>query len=120
MLIVGARRDPQFGAQVVVGAGGVLVELLKDVAVLPAPTDPASARRAVEALKVAPLLRAYRGRGPLDVDAVVDAIVRLSWLAHDLDSAAVGDFEIEVNPLKVRLQGQGAVAVDARARIGSA
>ncbi|MBN9405079.1 MAG: acetate--CoA ligase family protein [Burkholderiales bacterium] len=119
-LIVGARRDPQFGAQVVVGAGGVLVELLKDVAVLPAPTDPASARRAVEALKVAPLLRAYRGRGPLDVDAVVDAIVRLSWLAHDLDSAAVGDFEIEVNPLKVRLQGQGAVAVDARARIGSA
>ncbi len=119
-LIVGARHDPQFGAQVVVGAGGVLVELLKDVAVLPAPTDPASVRRAVEALKVAPLLRAYRGRGPLDVDAVVDAIVRLSWLAHDLDSAAVGDFEIEVNPLKVRLQGQGAVAVDARARIGSA
>lgn len=119
-LIVGARRDPQFGAQVVVGAGGVLVELLKDVAVLPTPTDPASARRAVEALKIAPLLRAYRGRGPLDVDAVVDAIVRLSWLAHDLDSAAVGDFEIEVNPLKVRLQGQGTVAVDARARIGPA
>ncbi|MBS0452160.1 MAG: acetate--CoA ligase family protein [Proteobacteria bacterium] len=118
-LIVGVRRDPQFGAQVVVGAGGVLVELLKDVAVLPAPIDAAAARRAVEGLKVAPLLRPYRGRGALDVDAVVDAIVRLSWLAHDLEGGAAGrDFEIEVNPLKVRLQGQGAVAVDARARIG--
>lgn len=120
-LIVGARRDPQFGAQVVVGAGGVLVELLKDVAVLPAPVDAASARRAVESLKVAPLLRAYRGRTALDVDAVVDTIVRLGWLAHDLEGGSAGrDFEIEVNPLKVRLQGQGVVAVDARARIGQA
>lgn len=120
-LIIGARHDAQFGAQVVVGAGGVLVELLKDVAVLPAPVDAASARRAVEGLKVAPLLAAYRGRGALDVDAVVDAIVRLGWLAHDLARSAPGeDFEIEVNPLKVRLQGQGAVAVDARARVGSA
>lgn len=117
-LIVGARRDPQFGAQVVVGAGGVLVELLKDVAVLPAPVDAASARRAVERLKVAPLLRAYRGRGALDVDAVVDTIVRLSWLAHDLVGDTGREVEIEVNPLKVKLAGQGAVAVDARAKIG--
>lgn len=116
-LIVGARRDAQFGAQVVVGAGGVLVELLKDVAVLPAPVDAESARRAVDSLKVAPLLRPYRGRGALDTDAVVDAIVRLSWLAHDLEAGG-RDFEIEVNPLKVKLAGQGAVAVDARARIG--
>ena len=117
-LIVGARRDPQFGAQVVVGAGGVLVELLKDVAVLPAPVDAASARRAVEGLNVAPLLRAYRGRGALDVDAAVDTIVRLSWLAHDLVGDAGREVEIEVNPLKVKLAGQGAVAVDARAKLG--
>jgi acetyl-CoA synthetase (ADP-forming) len=64
------------------------------------------------------VLRAYRGRGALDADAVVDAIVRLGWLAHDLSRATEPDFEIEVNPLKVRLQGQG-VAVDARARIGT-
>lgn len=119
-LIVGARLDPQFGPQVVVGAGGVLVELLKDVAVLPAPVDAASARRAVESLKIAPLLGAYRGRGALDVDAAVDVIVRLGWLAHDLAGNAGRDFEIEVNPLKLRQQGQGAVAVDARARIGQA
>ena len=121
-LIIGAKRDAQFGAQVIVGAGGVLVELLKDVVVLPAPVDAATARRALERLKIAPLLKAYRGRGALDVEAVVDAVVRLGWLAHDLAQGAQGepgDFEIEVNPLKVRLQGQGAVAVDARARIGS-
>lgn len=121
-LIIGAKRDAQFGAQIIVGAGGVLVELLKDIVVLPAPVDAAAARRAVESLKIAPLLGAYRGRGALDVDAVVDAIVRLSWLAHDLVQSAANtedDFEIEVNPLKVRLQGKGAVAVDARARIGA-
>ena len=119
-LIVGARHDAQFGAQVIVGAGGVLVELFKDVAVLPAPIDAASARAALQRLKIAPLLGAYRGRGALDVEAVVDAVVRMSWLAHDLAQSAPGqDFEIEVNPLKVRLQGRGAVAVDARARIGN-
>ena len=80
----------------------------------------ASARRAVEGLKIAPLLGAYRGRGALDVDAAVDVIVRLGWLAHELAGSAGRDFEIEVNPLKLRQQGQGAVAVDARARIGQA
>ena len=119
-LIVGARLDPQFGPQVLVGAGGVLVELLKDIAVLPAPVDAASARRAVENLKIAPLLRAYRGRAALDVDAAVDVIVRLGWLAHDLAGSSGRDFEIEVNPLKLRQQGHGAVAVDARARIAQA
>jgi acyl-CoA synthetase (NDP forming) len=118
-LIVGARRDPQFGPQVVVGAGGVLVELFGDVVVLPAPIDAAAVRAALRRLRIAPLLGAYRGRGPLDVDAVVDAVMRMSWLACDIATAHPGrDFEIEVNPLKVRLQGQGVVAVDARARIG--
>lgn len=119
-MIIGAQFDPQFGAQVIVGAGGVLVELFKDVLVMPAPVDAASVRAALDRLKIAPLLGAFRGRGALDSDAIVDAVVRLGWLAHDMAQAAPGqDFEIEVNPLKVRLQGQGAVAVDARARIGS-
>ncbi|MGB6008209.1 acetate--CoA ligase family protein [Castellaniella sp.] len=113
-LILGARRDPQFGAQVVIGSGGVLVELLRDFVVLPAPAAPDAVVRALQALKVAPLLGAYRGRAALDVDAVVDAVVRLSWLAHDWREA---DFEIEINPLKVRVAGQGCVAVDARAQI---
>ena len=123
-LILGIQNDPEFGPLVMVGAGGVLVELLEDVAVMPAPIDAASARRAVQALKISPLLGAYRGRGALDLEAVVDTIVRLSWLAHDLEGATERgggqDFEIEINPLKVRLAGQGVVAVDARARLGKA
>lgn len=119
-LIIGARRDAQFGPQVIVGAGGVLVELFQDFAVLPAPVDAASVRRALQGLKIAPLLRAHRGRGPLDVEAVVEAVLRLGWLAADLAAANGGqDLEIEINPLKVRLAGQGVTAVDARARIGN-
>ena len=117
-LIVGARSDPQFGPQVVVGAGGVLVELVKDIAVLPAPVDRASAERAVRGLKIAPLLGTYRGRGELDVQSVVDVVVRLGWLASDLAAdGRVQDYEIEVNPLLVRKRGEGVVAVDARAQI---
>ncbi len=113
-LILGARRDAQFGPQVVVGSGGVLVEALKDIVVLPAPFDVDTAKAALARLRVAPLLQPYRGRAGLDIDSVADALVRLGWLASDL---AKRDFEIEINPLKVKIQGQGCVAVDARARL---
>lgn len=113
-LIVGVRRDPQFGPQVLVGSGGVLVELLRDIAVLPAPLARETALTALRGLKVAPLLQAYRGRPPLDIEAVADVMVRMGWLA---DALRGGDFEIEINPLKVRVQGQGCVAVDARVRV---
>lgn len=120
-LIVGARLDPQFGPQVVLGAGGVLVELFKDFVTLPAPIDPEAVHAALQRLKIAPLLGAYRGRPALDVDALVDTVVRLSWLAADLAlQPGVQALEIEVNPLKLRQAGQGATAVDARALIGFA
>lgn len=120
-LIVGARLDAQFGPQVVLGAGGVLVELFKDVVTLPAPIDPAAVRAALQRLKIAPLFGAYRGRPALDADALVDTVVRLSWLAADLaQQPGVETLEIEVNPLKLRQAGQGATAVDARALIGRA
>jgi len=113
-LIIGARNDPQFGPQVIVGSGGILVELLKDMVILPAPVSADTARRALESLKIAILFKQYRGRMALDVAAVAQAIHRLSLLAARLTDL---DFEIEINPLKVRLDGQGCVAVDARARI---
>ncbi|HLU02331.1 MAG TPA: acetate--CoA ligase family protein [Advenella sp.] len=113
-LIIGARNDPQFGPQVNVGSGGILVELLKDMVILPAPVSVDGARRALESLKIAVLLKEYRGRMALDVAAVAQAVHRLSLLATRLANL---DFEIEINPLKVRLDGQGCVAVDARARI---
>jgi acetyl-CoA synthetase (ADP-forming) len=110
-VIVGARRDPHFGPIVLVGLGGIVVEILKDVAVAPAPVSPARARAMLATLRVAPLLAGARGRPPLDVTAIVDALVRLSWLAADLGSRLI---DVEVNPLIVRRAGGGAVAVDGR------
>jgi acetyl-CoA synthetase (ADP-forming) len=113
-IIVGARRDPQFGPVVLVGLGGIAVEILKDVALAPVPVSAARARALVDSLAAAPLLHGARGRPPLDVDAIVDAIVRVSWLAADLGARLV---DLEVNPLIVRRAGAGGVAVDARARL---
>ena len=86
-VIVGARRDPHFGPIAMVGLGGIAVEILKDVVVAPAPLSPDRARAMLAALRMAPLLAGARGRPPLDVDAIVDALVRLSWLAADLGAA---------------------------------
>jgi acetyl-CoA synthetase (ADP-forming) len=110
-VIVGARRDPQFGPVVMVGLGGIAVEILKDVALAPAPVSAERARSLLDSLVMAPLLHGARGRPPLDVDAVADAVVRLSWLAADLGARLV---DLEVNPLIVRRAGGGAVAVDGR------
>ena len=110
-IIVGARRDPQFGPVVLVGLGGIAVEILKDIAMSGAPVSDARARDMLDSLAAAPLLRGARGRPPLDLDAVVDAVVRVSWLAADLGARLV---DLEVNPLIVRRAGRGAVAVDGR------
>jgi acetyl-CoA synthetase (ADP-forming) len=111
-LIVGARRDPQFGPIVVVGPGGVLVELLGAPAIARAPLAPADARRLLASLAIWPVLAGYRG-APLAVEAVVDALVRVSWLAADLGDT---DFEIDLNPVLV--DATRCCAVDARLRIG--
>lgn len=113
-LIVGARRDAQFGPVVVVGAGGILVELLSDRAIARAPIAPVDARRMLESLSVWPVLAGFRGK-PLAIEQVVDAIVRLSWLAQDLRET---DFEIDVNPMIV--DTSACTAVDARLKIGQA
>jgi succinyl-CoA synthetase beta subunit len=95
-LIVGARRDPQFGPLVLVGLGGVFVEVLQDVQMWPAPLNAATALAMLHRLKAWPLLAGARGRAPLDVEAVADAVARLSWLAHDLGPRLI---DIEINPL---------------------
>ncbi|HYH43351.1 MAG TPA: acetate--CoA ligase family protein [Burkholderiales bacterium] len=111
-VIIGARWDPQFGAVVVAGAGGVFVEILKDSALALAPLTPARARALLEGLQVWPLLDGARGRTRCDVTALVDSLVRLSWLAVTLGPRLI---ELDVNPLLV--QTQGVVALDARATI---
>jgi acetyl-CoA synthetase (ADP-forming) len=113
-VIVGARRDPHFGAVVMVGLGGIAVEILGDVALAPAPVSAGRAAAMIGALRGAPLLHGARGRPPLDVAAVADAVVRVSWLAADLGPRLA---DLEVNPLIVRRHGQGAIAVDGRATL---
>ena len=110
-VIVGVRHDPQFGPVVLVGLGGIAVEILKDVALAPAPVTPARARRMLDSLAAAPLFHGARGRSPLDVEAVADIVSRISWLAADLGPRLV---DFEVNPLIVRAEGEGAIAVDSR------
>lgn len=110
-LIVGARYDKAFGPQVMVGFGGVMVEVLRDVRLASAPLDHARAKAMLRSLKLWPILDGVRGRPKLDVEAVADTLVRLSWLAHDLGPRLQ---DLEINPLIVRVAGRGAVAVDGR------
>lgn len=108
--IVGVRHDPALGALVVLGIGGVDVELLRDVSVRVAPVDQSQAQAMVDQLKLAPLLRGHRARPLADEAALVASLVRLS----ELGAACDGWMDaIEINPLKVLPLGQGAVALDA-------
>jgi acetate---CoA ligase (ADP-forming) len=107
-LLVGARRDPRFGPLVVVGAGGIHAELLRDTAAALAPVDEGAAEELVDSLASAPLLFGARGRPPLDVAAAARAVAALSRFAAVHPEIA----EVEVNPLLVRRDG--AVGLDAR------
>jgi hypothetical protein len=100
-LLVGARRDPRFGALAVVGIGGIYTEALSDVAVALAPVDEAEADRLIRSLRGAPLLLGTRGRPPLDVAAAAAALVAISRVAAGYPAIA----EIEVNPLLVCREG---------------
>jgi len=108
-LIVGIKNDPAFGPVVVVGLGGVLVEVLADTQVGVAPVDLAHARRLLTSLRGSRLFGALRGRPACDLDAAAEAVVRLSWLAADLCEDIV---ELDVNPLLLDAHRQTAVAVD--------
>jgi acetyl-CoA synthetase (ADP-forming) len=113
-LILGARYKPGFGPLVLVGTGGVLVEVLRDVQVAPAPLRPSDAEAMLRRLALWPVLAGVRGRPALDVAAAVDALVRLSWTAADLGPRLV---EMDLNPILLRAAGGGAIAVDARATL---
>jgi acetate---CoA ligase (ADP-forming) len=109
-VIVGMRRDPSFGPLMMFGLGGVYVELFKDVGFGVAPMTVDQARTMIATTKAGQLLQGYRGGLIYDIEAVVDVIGRLSQLALDHPSIA----EVEVNPLLVLPEGQGAMVLDAR------
>lgn len=110
-LIIGLKNDPQFGPALVVGAGGILTELLKDSVTLLLPTSREEVARALQSLKVWKLVEGYRGRSG-DQKAVIAAVLAVAEFAKAHSSTIE---ELDVNPLLV-LPG-GAVAVDALIRM---
>jgi acyl-CoA synthetase (NDP forming) len=113
-ILIGMTVDAQFGQVLVIGAGGVLTELLRDtVSLLPPFTAPAI-ESALQRLRVGKLLTGYRGRPPADVAALVETALACTRYAEaNIDTL----LELDINPVIVRPAGRGAVAVDALIRI---
>lgn len=108
-IILGARRDPDWGPIVMVGLGGIWTEALADIRIFPAGLSRAAIIEEIRLLKGARVLDGLRGAPPCDIDALVEAAARIGALM--LASPTID--EIEINPLLVRSLGQGVVALDA-------
>ncbi len=107
-VMVGTKRDPQFGQLIICGLGGVMVELLDDTSVALAPVDKNEALRMIKSLKGYKLLTGFRGKPAVDIDAFADVICNISKLAAGAEDSLE---EIDINPLL--LSREAAVAVDA-------
>ncbi len=112
-IMVGVRRDPQFGPLIVCGLGGILVELLRDTACALAPVGKARAIAMLRSLKGYPLLAGFRGAKPVNLDLLADTICRISELAADQKSSIS---EMDINPIIA--SDARAIAVDALTVIG--
>jgi len=113
-LIVGVARDEQFGPYLLVGGGGILVEMMNDSEFLILPTTKEWVLQALSRLKCAPLLNGFRGAPPADTDAAADAIMAIAGMVEDAPGSIV---ELDINPLMLLPQGKGVVAGDALVRI---
>jgi acetyltransferase len=107
-MILGIKKDPVFGTVLMIGMGGVTAELFGDKALGFPPLNERLARRMIESLKIYPLLRGYRGSRPKNTDALIQALIRLSYLAADYPEIT----ELDINPLLVT-PGE-VIALDAR------
>ncbi len=110
-LILGAKRDPTFGAIIMAGLGGTAAEVLRDRALGLPPLNERLARRMLESLRSWPLLRGHRGRPPVDLDRLLEALMRLSYLVADLPAIR----ELDINPLLAT--PSGVLALDARVAV---
>ena len=112
-IAVGMVRDPSVGPLVMVGAGGVTTDLLRDRVYLVPPVLPSDVRRALRGLRCWPLLDGFRGSDPVDVDALVEVVVASARLAQEVPLVA----ELDINPLMV--SGSGCALVDVKLRLAS-
>ncbi len=108
--ILGMNRDPQFGPLIMFGLGGIYVEALKDVAFRIAPLSRRDARQMIEEIRSSRLLYGVRGRPRSDIDALEDAILRISQLVTDFPEIV----ELDINRLVVFPEGQGVTGLDMR------
>ncbi len=115
-LILGMSRDPQFGPLLMFGLGGISVEVLKDVSFRVAPVSRGDAREMVREIRAYPLLAAFRGSEPMDEEAIVDALLRISRLSIDFPEIQ----ELDINPVMVLPRGRGLRAIDCRMAIAEA
>ncbi len=109
-LIIGVGQDEQFGPYILVGGGGILVEMMNDSVSLLLPTTDEIVTRAMDKLMCAPLFSGYRGAPPADLDATIDVVMALAGMVEKSPSAII---ELDINPLMVLAEGQGVVAADA-------
>jgi acyl-CoA synthetase (NDP forming) len=109
-VIIGMKKDPQFGPMLMFGQGGIFVEVLKDVTFYLTPVTREEAQEMIRRTKTYKLLTGFRGQPGVDIEAIVECLVRVSQLVVDFPEIE----EIDINPLKVGEEGDGAFAVDAR------
>jgi acetyl-CoA synthetase len=109
-LIVGVAQDEQFGPYLLVGGGGVLVEMMKDSTSLLMPTSRELVLSELGQLMCAPLLTGFRGAPPADLDAAADVILAVAAMVEKDPSSII---ELDINPLMLLAEGQGVVAADA-------
>ena len=108
-IIVGVKRDPVFGPIVLLGSGGIMVEMLKDSAIRVAPISRSDAESMIEELKIYPLLNGARGRVKSDMNAIVDILTQLSSFTLSTELIV----ELEINPLMLLADGKGVCVADA-------
>ncbi len=113
-LIVGVARDEQFGPYLLIGGGGILVEMMKDSVSLLLPTTREWVLQALGKLKCAPLLTGFRGAPPADLEAAADAILAITNMVEKDPESII---ELDVNPLMLLPEGKGVVAADALIRM---
>jgi acetyltransferase len=109
-VILGMKKDPQFGPVIMFGLGGIFVEVLKDVVFGLAPLTAEECRTMIETTKSYKILRGVRGEKSVDIDGIVTALQRLSQLVMDFPEIE----EVDINPLKAGSEGDGVYVVDAR------
>ena len=113
-LIVGAARDPVVGLHLLVGVGGIFTEVVKDSVIILLPAEREEVEQAINKLYLAPILKGWRGGPAADISAVIDTVLRVQeFVQAHIDTL----LELDINPLIVNGENEGAFAVDAMIRL---